>query len=142
MSHQTADSKQSHAAIRIGRRVLPHTVGLLGIAVMVGLSPLRASGDDRSESRQTLHQTQFAQETNDTDESEVSPAQVEKYVAVYKAMQRDRSLTVEAASAENGMTVEAFRALESRVERDEAAMARARQLLQASAAQPQSTKTP
>ncbi len=142
MSHQTADSKQSNTAIRIGHRMLPHAVGLLGIALMVGLSPLHASGGDGYENRQTLHKTQFAQEANDTDESEVSPAQVEKFVAVYKAMQRDRSLTVEAAAAENGMTVEAFRALESRVERDEAAMARARQLLQASAAQPQPTKTP
>jgi len=83
-----------------------------------------------------------AQEASDLDETEVSPAQLEKYVAVYKAMQRDRSLSVEAAAAQNGMTLDAFRALESQVQRDEAALQRAREELQTAVKQPQSTGSP
>ena len=74
-----------------------------------------------------------AQDDSDSDESEVPPADVEKYIAVYKAMQRDRSLTAETAAAQNGMTLEAFRQLEARVQRDEAALQRARDELQAAA---------
>ena len=76
------------------------------------------------------------------DDTEISPSQLEKYVAVYKAMQRDRSLTVEAAAAENGMTLEAFRQLEGRVQRDEAALQRARDELQASAKHPSPVASP
>jgi hypothetical protein len=75
----------------------------------------------------------IVQAASSNEDTEVPPAQVEKYVAVYRAMQRDRSLTVEAAAAENGMTLFAFRQLESRVERDEVALQRARRELQASA---------
>ncbi len=74
-----------------------------------------------------------AQDDSDSDESEVPPADVEKYIAVYKAMQRDRSLTAETAAAQNGMTLEAFRRLEERVQRDDAALQRARDELQAAA---------
>ena len=74
-----------------------------------------------------------AQDDSDSDESEVPPADIEKYIAVYKAMQRDRSLTAETAAAQSGMTLEAFRQLEARVQRDEAALQRARDELQAAA---------
>ena len=74
-----------------------------------------------------------AQNDSDSDESEVPPAEVEKYIAVYKAMQRDRSLTAESAAAQNGMSLEAFRRLEERVQRDDAALQRARDELQAAA---------
>jgi hypothetical protein len=67
------------------------------------------------------------------DNSEVTPAEIEKYVAVYRAMHRDRSLTVEQAAAQQGMTVAAFRSLENRVQRDDAALQHARDELQASA---------
>jgi hypothetical protein len=108
---------------------------VLGIPLLVacGIVPASAGGSDFQ---------LIAQETSDTDAPEVSPAQVEKYVAVYKAMQRDRSLTVDAAAAQNGMTIDAFRALESRVQRDDAALTQARQQLQASANRPQATATP
>jgi hypothetical protein len=77
----------------------------------------------------------FVQDDSNTDEPEVSPAEVEQYVAVYKAMQHDRSLTAEQAAGHQGLSLEAFRELESRVERDGAAMQRARDELQASAIQ-------
>lgn len=77
----------------------------------------------------------LVQAGEDSDEVEVAPAEVEKYVAVYKAMQRDRSLSVDAAAAQQGLTVQAFRDLESRIQRDDAALQRARDELQAAALQ-------
>ena len=51
----------------------------------------------------------LAQDSDDEDDNEVPPDQIEKYVAVYRDMQRDRSLTVETAAAKEGLTVSAFR---------------------------------
>src|SRR6516162_7888177 len=68
----------------------------------------------------------LAQGDDNGDDVEVSPGDVEKYVAVYQAMQRDRSLTIEQAVTQQGLTLQAFRTLESRVERDDAALQRAR----------------
>jgi hypothetical protein len=84
----------------------------------------------------------IAQDDSDSDESEVPPAEVEKYIAVYKAMQRDRSLTAETAAAQSGMTLEAFRRLEARVQRDAAALQRAREELQAAAKKAASAGSP
>lgn len=71
-----------------------------------------------------------------TDEGEVSPDQVDKYVAVYKAMHRDRSLTAEQAAAAQGMTLRDFRELENRIQRDDSALQHARDELQAAAQTP------
>jgi hypothetical protein len=49
----------------------------------------------------------------------VSSGEIKKYVAVYIAMQRNHSLTIEQAAAAQGLTVAAFRELEQRIERDE-----------------------
>jgi hypothetical protein len=67
------------------------------------------------------------------DENEVSTDEVEKYVSVYKAMQRNRSLTVNQATAAQGLTIQQFRQLENRVQRDDAALQQARDELQAAA---------
>jgi len=77
----------------------------------------------------------LAQADDDSGETEVPPGEIEKYVAVYKAMQRDRTLTVDQAATQQGLTVQAFRDLESRVQRDDAALQRARDELQAAAMQ-------
>ena len=58
------------------------------------------------------------EDDQDTENNEVSPAQVEQYLKVYKAMQLDRRLTVEQATAAQHMTVEQFRNIEARIERD------------------------
>lgn len=65
---------------------------------------------------------------------EVSPAQIGKYVAVYKAMQHDRSLTVAQAAQRQGLTLDQFRALELKIERDDTAREQARDALQSAAA--------
>jgi hypothetical protein len=72
-------------------------------------------------------------QNDDADENEVSTDEVEKYVSVYKAMQRNRSLTVDQAAAAQGLTIEQFRQLENRVQRDDAALQQARDELQAAA---------
>ncbi|MGH7815744.1 MAG: hypothetical protein ACREQI_17285 [Candidatus Binataceae bacterium] len=59
--------------------------------------------------------TLIAQDGDQIDEPEVPQSQVDKYVAVYKAMQRDHSLTAAQAAAQQGFTVEQFRALENRI---------------------------
>jgi len=85
--------------------------------------------------RLAIHSGAFpiAQDDADTDEAEVSPDQVDKYVAVYKAMNRDRTLTVEQAAAAQGMTLRAFRELENRIQQDDSALQHARDELQAAA---------
>jgi DNA-directed RNA polymerase sigma subunit (sigma70/sigma32) len=73
-----------------------------------------------------------AQDDNE-DEDEVSTDEIEKYVSVYKAMQRNRSLTADQAAAAQGLTIEQFRQLENRVQRDDAALQQVREELQAAA---------
>jgi hypothetical protein len=75
----------------------------------------------------------LSQDDDDEDDNEVSADEIEKYVSVYKAMQRNRSLTVNQAAAAQGLTLEQFRQLENRVQRDDAAMQQARDELQAAA---------
>jgi hypothetical protein len=72
---------------------------------------------------------------DDSDETEVPDDQIQKYVSVYKAMQRNRSLTVEQAASRQGLTLQQFRDLENRIQRDDAALQQARDELQAAAKQ-------
>jgi hypothetical protein len=80
---------------------------------------------------------QLVQEDDDNDaegstaDKGVAPAQIEKYVAVYRAMQRDHNLTIEKAVAAQGLTVHDFRDLESRIESDDLARDDARNALAA-----------
>lgn len=90
----------------------------------------------------------LAQDDGDSDESDIAPSDLEKYVAIYRDMQKDRSLTVEQAAAKEGLSLTAFRGLEQKVERDDAAREHVRDELQESAAQasgesstPQSTSS-
>jgi hypothetical protein len=71
----------------------------------------------------------FADSSGDDDNPEVPPAQVDKYVAVYKAMQRDHGLTVEEAASKQGMTLAAFRSIEDKIERDDVLRERVRKAL-------------
>jgi hypothetical protein len=75
----------------------------------------------------------IAQDDDAGDENEVPSDQVEKYVAVYKAMHENRSLTVEQAAAKQGMSLQQFRQLEDQMQRDDAALQHARDELQAAA---------
>jgi len=52
------------------------------------------------------------------EEVNVPVEQTDKYIAVYSAMQRDHSLTVEQAAAQQGLSVTEFRAIEDKIERN------------------------
>ena len=87
---------------------------------------------------QLARSVQLAQADDDgaddsTNDKGVAPAQIEKYVAVYRAMQRNHNLTVEQAAAAEGLTVQAFRDLEHRIESDDLARDDARNALAAPA---------
>jgi hypothetical protein len=78
----------------------------------------------------TLHAAVLAQDEGDDDgESQIPPEQIEKYVAVYKAMQQNHNLSVDQAAASQGLSVDAFRDIESRIERDDLIRDRVRQAL-------------
>jgi hypothetical protein len=69
----------------------------------------------------------------DAEGDEVSPSQLEQYVKVYQAMQRDRTITVDQATAREHLTVAQFRDIEGRIERDGALRERVRRELLKSA---------
>jgi len=72
---------------------------------------------------------QEAQEDQGSDDAEPPPDQVEKYINVYRAMQRDHSLNIEQAASRQGLTLQAFREIESKVERDDLVREHVRQAL-------------
>lgn len=70
-----------------------------------------------------------AQEETDDDDKDVPTSQVDKYISVYEAMQKDHNLTVEQAASKQGLTVAQFRQLEDRIERDDTLRERVRKAL-------------
>ncbi len=52
------------------------------------------------------------------DEDAVPTDQVDKYIAVYSAMQKNHSLSVEQAASKQGLSVDDFRTLEDKIERN------------------------
>jgi hypothetical protein len=137
-----AHGRPTPAVIAAGLALLAVILGVspqsyASVAHQGWVAPIRLAGSTRAiviSSSQTVDKL-IAQDDNDSDEIEVSPGDIERYVAVYKAMQRDRTLTVDQAATQNGLTLQTFRDLESRVERDDAALERARDELQAAAVQ-------
>src|SRR5258708_28135832 len=85
-----------------GFALIPH-------AAMATCSPVRIAGPI------------LAQDEAGGDETEVPPGEIAKYIEVYKATQRDHSLTVDQAAAQQGLTLEAFRRLENKIEPDDSA---------------------
>ena len=116
--------------VQCGDAASIRSIRLAGTAPALAASPANPDGNA------------LAQAGNDGEETEVSPGDIEKYVAVYKAMQRDRAVTVDQAATRQGLTVQTFRNLESRVARDDAALQRARdELLAAAQATPAARPT-
>ena len=75
------------------------------------------------------------QADENTQANEPSKQEIKQYVAVYIAMQRNHDLTVEQAAAAQGLTVNAFRELEQRIEQNEIARDEARRELSEGAQQ-------
>ena len=104
----------------------------LGLSILPGATYL--SGPD-----------QQAQEEQPSDDAELPPDKVEKYINVYKAMQRDHGLAVEQAAGAQGLSLEAFREIESKVERNELVRERVRQALASKSspsAEPTASRSP
>ncbi len=112
--------------------------GLFGVVSLTGVSAVRALMQVAAPL--VVSSSDFlTEDTGDDESTEVPPAQVDKYVAVYKAMQRDHSLTVEEAASRQGMTLAAFRTLEAKIERDDVLRERVRKALRS---EPQETASP
>jgi hypothetical protein len=98
-------------------------------------APTRGAVLAQGLTQRDLTQRNLAQDDDDdsgddaTANKGASPDEIEKYVAVYRAMQRNHSMTVEQAAAANGLTMAAFRDLERRIESDDLARDDARHAL-------------
>src|SRR6185437_1678689 len=104
------------------------------VGLIVGLICIPVAANAASGSHRELAAAgKVVQDEDQGDETDVSTADINKYVAVYKAMQRDRSMTAEQAAIGQGMTLKSFRDLENRIEGDEAAREQAREKLRAAA---------
>ena len=57
------------------------------------------------------------------------PEQVEKYINAYKAMQRNHALTIDQAANQQGLSVQQFREIEGKIERDDMLREHVRQVL-------------
>ena len=77
-------------------------------------------------------------ESAEDDDKDVPPAQVDKYINVNLAMQKNHGLTVEQAASQQGMTVMQFRSLEDKITRDDTLRERVRTALR-KAANPNAT---
>jgi hypothetical protein len=65
----------------------------------------------------------------DDEDTDVPTSQVDKYINVYEAMQKDHNLTVEQAASKQGLTLAQFRELEGKIERDDTLRERVRKAL-------------
>ena len=135
-----------------GRRARAAIAVIAIISVAIGMMPASlasAASTDISRRIKSQHQPQVLQlaaqsaapaapdETDDND-TDVPTGQVDKYISVYKAMQKDHNLTIEQAASKQGLTVAQFRALEGRIERDDTLRERVRKALR-NAANPAAT---
>ncbi|MGA7872924.1 MAG: hypothetical protein WCA22_18695 [Candidatus Binatus sp.] len=69
------------------------------------------------------------QDEADDEDKDVPTSQVDKYISVYAAMQKDHNLTVEQAASQQGLTVAQFRRLENKIENDDTLRERVRKAL-------------
>jgi hypothetical protein len=94
---------------------------LLGFAATLAPCPVNAQVLNQFASQRVVQEVPSAR-PGET----VSSSEVEKYVAVYDAMHRNRKLTLQQAAAAQGLSVAEFRDLEQRVEQNQAAREQAR----------------
>lgn len=80
----------------------------------------------------------LVQDDSDDDDKDVPTSQVDKYISVYTAMQKDHSLTIEQAASKQGLTVAQFRELEGKIEANDTLRERVRKALR-HAANPKDT---
>ena len=76
-----------------------------------------------------------AQEASSDNQDEVSPAELQLYIEVSTAMQADHSLTLDQELAQKNVTVEQFRNIERRIQRQDRLVRKVRDALSAQAKQ-------
>ncbi|MEO8602319.1 MAG: hypothetical protein ABI629_07080 [bacterium] len=74
-----------------------------------------------------------AQEADAPDADEVSPAELDLYIAVYSSMQGDHDLTLDQVLAQKAVPLEQFRNIERRVQRQDRLVRKVRDALTAQA---------
>ncbi len=115
--------------LKISRRRATLAIFLCAGLGTAAFSPATASAALPGAWVRRLHIRLAQSDSSSGDQAEISPEQVEKFIAVYKATQSNHSLTVEQAAAQQGLTVAQFRTLEGRIERDDALRERVRRAL-------------
>jgi len=102
-------------ASRIGGMVL----GIVAVGVLVGalLFGLRPQ----------------AQEPDENEADQVSPSELAMYIDVYTAMQADHDLTLETVLAQKGVSLDQFRIIERRIQKNDRLVRKVRDALQAQA---------
>jgi hypothetical protein len=105
---------------------------ILAVSILATLSIAAAKYasllPDRSSS-----ETILAQDSDSPDEETIPTDQVDKYIKVYSSMQKNHSLSVEQATSKQGLTVDEFRTLEDKIERNPVVHQRVLDALKASA---------
>jgi hypothetical protein len=112
------------------------TAAIAIICAAVGVLPVSRAWSAPTRQRQH-HGLQLAAEQAvpasateaDDDDKDVPTSQVDKYISVYEAMQKDHNLTVEQAASKQGLTVAQFRRLENKIESDDTLRERVRKAL-------------
>jgi hypothetical protein len=100
-------------------RIYGTVLGILAVGILVGalLFGLRPQ----------------AQEAGQSDADQVSPSELSLYIDVYTAMQADHDLTLDAILAQKGASLDEFRNIERRVQKNERLVRKVRDALQAQA---------
>jgi hypothetical protein len=117
------------------------TANFAAAAIICGAVAIPSAHARSTPTSAIAYRTRIAQadtDTDDDDDKDIPPAQVDKYINVNLAMQKNHSLTVEQAASQQGMTVEQFRSLEGKIERDDTLRERVRTALR-KAANPNAT---
>ena len=84
-----------------------------------------------------------AQESEEREQQGVTEAEIELYIDVYSAMQKDHDVTIELALAPHNVSLEQFRDVERRVQRDQRIVDRVREaLLETAKARPPADAAP
>ena len=109
------------------------------VAAVLTLAPALSNAAPTPDSRPAAELVNSArgpmlvQDESVPDEDAVPTDQVDKYIAVYSAMQKNHSLSVEQAASKQGLTVDQFRTLEDKIERNPVVHERVLDALKASA---------
>jgi hypothetical protein len=119
-----------------GMRAGAATAVIAIICAAVGVLPVSRAWSAPTGQRQHLGLQLAAEQAvpasaseSDDDDKDVPTSQVNKYISVYEAMQKDHNLTVEQAASKQGLTVAQFRQLENKIESDDTLRERVRKAL-------------